>query len=134
MSLLPQSQVSRYSQVFAKNADGKFAVFFSHHQKDKDLFDDQATPWLDSMEMVFAWRHLFNFHPKDQVDDDFADWHKEYILRKLSAEEILRLAILGRRIICNKLAFDGSEPEEPTIGDLADKEIVDYAALAVPLK
>ena len=131
---LDHPQVKRYSHVFAKNTDNKFAVFFSNHQKDKDLFDDQATPWLDSMEQVFAWKHLFNFHPNEpDYDQDFAGHHKERILKTLSAEEISRLAILGRRVIFNNLTFDGLEPKKSTVGDLAKMQIVDYSKLAQPL-
>jgi hypothetical protein len=69
MSFIPDNyqQLRRYGQVFAKNEDGKYAVFFSDHQIDKDLFNDQATPWLDSMEHIFAWRHLFLFAPQIEI-------------------------------------------------------------------
>lgn len=126
--------VRRYSQVFAKNSDGKFAVFFSDHQKDKDLFDDQGTPWLDSMEQIFAWNHLFRWHPEIDRDETFAEWHKKFIFRKLSSDEIARLSILGRPIVYNDLTFDGTPPKPPFVGDLADKEIVDYATLRTSLK
>ena len=126
--------VRRYGEVFAKNSDGKYAVFFSDHQKDKDLFNDQATPWLNSMEEIFAWRNLFLFTPEAGRDETFAEWHKEYVFKKLSSDEISRLALLGRRITYNSITFDGSKPKPPTIGDLADREIVDYATIAVQLK